>query len=187
MSESSRHEASVSGARPAERHRIETWLAAEARQDVPTAEAALRAVFDQRPPRGSSILADRVMVAARAEGALPERAWGRFVLAAVAISTWVAMIAGIGMAAGLVLPGSPLLVSGMARAVDTLADGVRVVHFGWDLVRGLQQALLTMLAAPEVTMMIVVAMAAGIASWFWLGRLLAADASDASTGRFETA
>lgn len=189
----------LAGGRLAE---VESWLAAEARHDVPAAEAALSALFDDRRARRRSPLADRVMAAARVEGTLRRPWWGRYALAGATLGVWIVALAGLSLAAGLLIPGSSWLApswlgsswlasswlaGGLTQVAGALAEGVRVAHFGWDLVRGLQQALWTLLAAPQVTAWMAMTFAAVAFSWFWLGRLLAADASDATNGCLETA
>lgn len=172
----------------AARRCIERWLAAEARCDVPAAEDALGAVLRHRPAGRQSALSQRVMTAALAEGLVPAApARGRFVLAAVALAAWLALVAAIGLMVSLVLPDTPWLAAGMARAVGVLAAGARVVHFGWELIGDLRRSVLTMLASPDGAALTIAVMVACALSWVWLGRLLAADASDASIARIETA
>lgn len=171
----------------ASRRRIERWLATEASGEVPAAEAALESIFDRRPT-GRSQFADRVMAAAVAEGVLvapPPK--GRLVLAALAVGSWAVLAAGAVFAVVAARPGSDRLAAEVTRAAEALADGARVAHFGWQLLEVMRTTLLTILASPNGSLMVVSAALASALSMVWLGRLLAADASDATTVRLESA
>lgn len=179
MSETSNHRPAEPAARRApsrrEQERLDAWLDAEARLEVPAAEAALRAVLRHQPeaePRAG--FASRVMGAARQQRLVPEQAPSRRrLLVACALGAWTAVTAA--------------LLVGFFLSVPTMAASARVVRFGWDLLEGLRQTALVAVGSPGGALALAVALIACATALTWLGRLLAADTSDASTARLEAA
>lgn len=188
MSETSIKQPRHSGSRR-DRRRIAAWLAAESEHDVPTAEAALAAWFDQvERPAPSAGFASRVLAAAAAEGSVPHQPTGRrYVLIGLVVGAWTTLSLAVAALMLASLSGSNLLAAGATRAGSLLAASARVARFGWELLDGLRLLALSLLSSPDGVLVVLVTVLACAGALTWLGRLLAVDASDASISSLEIA